>query len=219
MTLYLCILYIDISTIVFIHTYLYIHIFIYVLNDGRFIVLHNSESIHSWIIQLINLDKAAGLDIVFARLGALILGPFDWSGWDGWDWWDGTLPETSSKSTWKVTETQKERLVFQPSIFRGELLVSGGVNLYVYVYTHIYIYVDVSMMWYLQFASKHLKRWWEHETKNMRASGFLQVEFMKYQDIMFQLLLDSYARGMCWVILTNEWRYDTALFIVYSHAS
>ena len=73
MTLYLCILYIDISIIVFIHTYLYIHIFIYVLNDSRFIVFHNSESIHSWSIQLINLGKAAGLDIVFARLGALIL--------------------------------------------------------------------------------------------------------------------------------------------------
>ena len=29
---------------------------------------------------------------------------------------------------WKVTETQKERIIFQASIWRGELLVSGRVN-------------------------------------------------------------------------------------------
>ena len=35
-----------------------------------------------------------------------------------------TLPETSSKSSGNFTETQKERMVFQPSFLRGELLIS-----------------------------------------------------------------------------------------------
>ena len=38
-----------------------------------------------------------------------------------------TLPEINSKSPWKWAETQKETIVFPPSIFRGELLVSGSV--------------------------------------------------------------------------------------------
>ena len=38
-----------------------------------------------------------------------------------------TLPKTKSKSHWKYAETQKETILFQPSTFRGKLLVSGRV--------------------------------------------------------------------------------------------
>ena len=44
-----------------------------------------------------------------------------------------TLPETNIAPENRAS--QKERLVFQPSIFRGELLVSGSVNINIIVIT------------------------------------------------------------------------------------
>ena len=39
-----------------------------------------------------------------------------------------TLPKTNSKRPWKEAGHQKETIVFQPSMSRCELLVSGRVN-------------------------------------------------------------------------------------------
>ena len=41
--------------------------------------------------------------------------------------WGYTLPETNSKRTWKIGLPNR-KVVFQPSICRGELLVSGSVT-------------------------------------------------------------------------------------------
>ena len=41
--------------------------------------------------------------------------------------WDNTLPETNVTLTPEKLPSQKERIVFQSSIFRGELLNFGGV--------------------------------------------------------------------------------------------
>ena len=45
----------------------------------------------------------------------------------GWIW--SPTPWSLTARPWKVTETQKENTIFQPSIFRGELLNFGGVRI------------------------------------------------------------------------------------------
>ena len=42
-------------------------------------------------------------------------------------WKNMTLPKTNRHSAWKWAETQKDRLVLEPSIFKCDLLVSGRV--------------------------------------------------------------------------------------------
>ncbi len=46
-----------------------------------------------------------------------------------WHFNPDTLPKTNSKSNWQEAfPPQKEGLIFQPSTFRGKLLVSGRVH-------------------------------------------------------------------------------------------
>ena len=45
-----------------------------------------------------------------------------------WEFWMDTSLKLTPR-TWKYTRPQKERIVFQPSFFRGELLVSRRVDI------------------------------------------------------------------------------------------
>ncbi len=102
---------------------------------------------------------------------------FQFSGWKNII---NTLPETNSSPLKIGLLPQKERLVFRPSIFRCELLVSGSVSLrsdcFDKLQEEMVIFVDPSL--WTDWTDKKM-RWEKWQIQAVENSYFLQYHYMQ----------------------------------------